>query len=426
MTVSKFSVDYSALLARNLQSSSKICVQIPPKFLHATDRIVDEVESIVPGSTVVVLADSSLPDCCVDLISAAHDEFDVLLKVGSICESYVNCDDRVILAPICFDLSLDMRTAIRDAVLKEQGSNEFCWIMVISSIPGIYAQINDDLNGMPNLHCTRPEAIDSGDDFPFIHSGDLGLVIVLDQQVGREISLKFKNAIVLFANFETCEIITCRSLRERTKRYGILNRVPRPTAAFGLVVHSTSKAQAALAFSFCKLIRSRGHPAYVFSVGKMTPQKLGNFPDIDVFVVFGCSRPIFSDDVDFFMTMLTPFEALCYLEMYVDLNMVILIIDSCDIWGSLYATDAVILEQLVAESKDELTKVDDQDKCTAMTVNTDYSVSKFSQRSYKGVPGAVVAHDGSSNDDGDDNSDGNSAGILTGIVGLAREYNHEM
>lgn len=43
-------------------------------------------------------------------------------------------------------------------------------------------------------------------------------------------------------------------------------------------------------------------------VGKLNPQKLANFPEIDCFVIVACAENSLIDSKDFFRPIITPFE----------------------------------------------------------------------------------------------------------------------
>ena len=52
-----------------------------------------------------------------------------------------------------------------------------------------------------------------------------------------------------------------------------------------------------------------GKRVYVFSIGKPNPAKLGNFLDIDVFILLACPENSLLDSREFLKPVITPFEA---------------------------------------------------------------------------------------------------------------------
>lgn len=49
---------------------------------------------------------------------------------------------------------------------------------------------------------------------------------------------------------------------------------------------------------------------YIFSIGKPNPAKLGNFLDIDIFILLACPENSLLDSKEFLRPVITPFEAL--------------------------------------------------------------------------------------------------------------------
>ena len=47
---------------------------------------------------------------------------------------------------------------------------------------------------------------------------------------------------------------------------------------------------------------------YTFVVGKLNPNKLANFPEIDVFVAVACPENSIINDKEFFRPVITPYE----------------------------------------------------------------------------------------------------------------------
>jgi diphthamide synthase subunit DPH2 len=65
------------------------------------------------------------------------------------------------------------------------------------------------------------------------------------------------------------------------------------------------------------LIRKAGKKSYVFSVGKPNVSKLGNYPDVDMFVLVACPFTALLDSMQFMQDVMTPFELELALAPYV-------------------------------------------------------------------------------------------------------------
>ncbi len=67
-----------------------------------------------------------------------------------------------------------------------------------------------------------------------------------------------------------------------------------------------------------QLIHSAGKKSYVFSVGKPNVSKLGNYPDVDMFVLVACPYTALLDSMQFMQDVMTPYELELALAPYVD------------------------------------------------------------------------------------------------------------
>lgn len=88
-----------------------------------------------------------------------------------------------------------------------------------------------------------------------------------------------------------------------------------PSTIYGIVVHSSLQCVSPVARALGELLLSKGGQYYIINAGVLTPTKLGNYPDIDVFVVVGCSKLCFTAH-EFFKPLITCFELLCHLGLY--------------------------------------------------------------------------------------------------------------
>ncbi len=57
-----------------------------------------------------------------------------------------------------------------------------------------------------------------------------------------------------------------------------------------------------------KLIADAGKKSYLLLVGKVSNEKLCNFPEIDLFVLIACPFSVMLDSVNYFKDVITPFE----------------------------------------------------------------------------------------------------------------------
>ncbi|NWX93617.1 DPH2 synthase, partial [Nothoprocta pentlandii] len=57
-----------------------------------------------------------------------------------------------------------------------------------------------------------------------------------------------------------------------------------------------------------ELLRRAGKRSYTLAVGKPSPAKLANFPEVDVFVLVACAQNSLLDSSDFYRPVVTPYE----------------------------------------------------------------------------------------------------------------------
>lgn len=127
-------------------------------------------------------------------------------------------------------------------------------------------------------------------------------------------------------------------------RFSALSRF-KASSSVGVLVRSTSSISADLAARLARLLRGRGHPSYVVNMGRLNEAKLGNFPDIDIWVVVGCPRAIF-DTMELGYCLLTPFELLCAMGMYT--RFLSCIAFRYDFWSARYVLDSRTLLSTLA------------------------------------------------------------------------------
>lgn len=78
---------------------------------------------------------------------------------------------------------------------------------------------------------------------------------------------------------------------------------------FGLIPGDQSVDNNSNMTSRCKkILESSGKSYYTFVIGKPEPQKLANFPEIDVFVLASCPENAIFDSADFLRPIVTPLE----------------------------------------------------------------------------------------------------------------------
>lgn len=372
------------------------CVQISEQLLWRSSEILHLIQRRV-GSFVelVILADSAFPDCCIDSISSAHRDAAVIFKIGAPCAASAYSADAVTVVVVPALCSLDdfCINEMKNAVTSQFSMTEYDWTGVVVRGSAQFQFLAAEL--FPK--CASVVHVNP-DNLQVIPTHINGCLVVADEFVGRQLALCLPSYDILFTQ-DQCAVVHSR--RERSKRWALIEKLRANTLPIGLVVHSSSRLFADLAYEFAKLLRARGFPTYMLSAGRLTGPKLGNFSDLQAFVIFGCTRTMLAPGADFFAPLLTPFEMLC-------------LIGVADFWCDAYEFDAARLLQTARLLNDSCP--DSASSTELSLANVEFSISTFGRRLFKGVPDTM------SNDANSDLSD--IYDILPGTTGTPRSYTH--
>ena len=120
------------------------------------------------------------------------------------------------------------------------------------------------------------------------------------------------------------------------RRYYLVQRA-REGAIFGILVGTLGvKGYGGAIERLRRKIEGSGRRSYTFSVGRITPAKLANFPEVDVFVLVSCPQCSLLDSREFYAPVVTPYEAELALE-------------GGNAWPGNYSLDFNFLSQKVEE-----------------------------------------------------------------------------
>ncbi|CAK8675706.1 unnamed protein product [Clavelina lepadiformis] len=135
--------------------------------------------------------------------------------------------------------------------------------------------------------------------------------------VGNIESETFRNFILLHPKVKghvfdpvtlNCSSISMPVNKMLMKRYYIVEQV-KDARTVGILVGTMGMAGYSSILDHLKKILSQsGKKAYTFVVGKLNPQKLANFPEIDVFVLVACPEESLIDSTEYYKPICTPYE----------------------------------------------------------------------------------------------------------------------
>lgn len=280
-------------------------------MLPQTSELLEALLCRFPSAKISVLADSCSADCCIDFLSANHVNADIILKIGEVCCAEESDTPFISIKPNVAGQEKFL------ADLRSLGNSHsdmmFNLVSEFQASPQMLAEFNS-VRSLPFVECCSRNL-------------DNQVVVTFDLSEWMTfcIALVHRNQTVYSwdgARFKKQD--PSRLLSQRYQRFhGLLryscrfSALSKMTASscVGILVHSTSCTSADLASRLSQFLHKKGHPAYVINMGRLNEAKLGNFPDIDIWVVVGCPRSIFNK-VELGYRLLTPFELLCATEVY--------------------------------------------------------------------------------------------------------------
>ncbi|PJF16696.1 putative diphthamide biosynthesis protein [Paramicrosporidium saccamoebae] len=220
-----------------------------------------------------LLSDSSMSDCCLDFTSAAHFNADALVKIGDICY-------KPLTPPIPY---FHVPVLLGTVGLSEQLLN----FVDLKECDRLYV-VSESLSTSNTAICALEKATpDRCQPITWDDTLDLcGATLVVGSPVWKSHMLSLICPQSRIYQWNETALVSLNSNRIRSKRYSVISSLS-SNCSIGILVHSTLKVFADLALELAATSRSHGHPTYVVSVGRLSPMKLGNFPDIEAWVVVG-------------------------------------------------------------------------------------------------------------------------------------------
>ncbi|XP_074122252.1 2-(3-amino-3-carboxypropyl)histidine synthase subunit 2 isoform X2 [Sminthopsis crassicaudata] len=229
--------------------AKRVALQFPDELLGDSVAVARTLEEMT-GAKTFVLGDTAYGSCCVDVLGAEQASADALVHFGPAC-----------LSPLSGPL--------------------------------------------PVIHVLgrRPVALElCAEAFRALHPDPVEPVVLLSEP---------SCAHALDSGRAQAE--GPRAVRARARSHYLVERA-RDARVVGLLAGAPGGAGHREALSHLrKLVQAAGKRAYVLSLGRPSPAKLANFPEVDVFVLLACpwrtlDRPQSGASRGFFRPMLTPYE----------------------------------------------------------------------------------------------------------------------
>ncbi|XP_068153837.1 2-(3-amino-3-carboxypropyl)histidine synthase subunit 2 [Drosophila tropicalis] len=301
----------------------RICLQFPDDYLPHSNAISESLKAILGSSAkTFILADTTYGSCCVDEIAAAHVEADSVIHFGNACRSKASRLPVLYLYP---ELPLELHELIKNlTTLKgECKEREVCIYLDIG-----YQHLNEEPNEGDNLCRQVKEALQPKELHVEVYplpAEDASAFKPLSDSAGERICVFVGSDNQRFANLSLTtpalqwhifdgvshtlsakNPLTAQYIR---RRYFYIEKC-KDAQTLGLIVATlTAEGYLDVVARLQAMAKGRGIKTQLLSVGRLNPEKLANFLEIDCFVLIGCPFNNMYNSKDYYKPIVSVFEA---------------------------------------------------------------------------------------------------------------------
>lgn len=314
----------------------RVALQFPDKLLGDAGAVAARLEDIT-GSKMFILGDTAYGSCCVDVLGAEQAGAQALVHFGPACLSpparplpvaFVH-GQRSVALELCAQAFVARNPDPTASVVLL--SEPACAHALEALATLLRPRCSDLLVSRPALPLpgegslnSEPEPLERfGRHFPLAPGRRLeeyGAFYVGGSEANPDLDPDLSRLLLGWAPgqpFSSCcpdtghtQDESARAGRLRARRHYLVERA-RDARVVGLLAGTLGVARHREALAHLRnLTRAAGKRSYVLAVGRPTPAKLANFPEVDVFVLLACPlgalAPQPSDG--FFQPILTPCE----------------------------------------------------------------------------------------------------------------------
>ncbi|CAK9797306.1 2-(3-amino-3-carboxypropyl)histidine synthase subunit 2 [Anthophora quadrimaculata] len=308
----------------NACNLNKVCLQFPDSLLPDSVEIALRLENYI-NKKVYILGDTSCGSCCVDEIAAQHINADGIIHFGHACLS------PTIRLPVFHVLpkkEVDITEVVNKFKQRFKNQSEqilfFYDIAYAHKIESIYEILSPIYRNLifTLLNCTS--------NVKFTDTKYCSSTIILGRcfKLSKEYNIEDYTAFFLGNDGKTFATLTVTIPAKqwyyfednKVVEYGIvitpwlkrrrfLVEKLKDAKVVGIVVATLGiKGYLEIITMIKHILKEKNKKSYILSVGKINPTKLGNFPEIDVFVVITCPENEIFDSREFLKPILMPFE----------------------------------------------------------------------------------------------------------------------
>ncbi|KAF7986831.1 hypothetical protein HWV62_12530 [Athelia sp. TMB] len=270
----------------------RTALQFPDELLHDSVPIYRALKAEIGNRELYVLADTTYGSCCVDEVAAQHVDANAIVHYGHAFTKMLTTLDELVAG---------LQTALEPLGIAIHHTPVPLKTVPVPQLPVKSGPQTDNANPEE-----KSQGHSDGPAEPILWIGPDSLTLT------NLLLTSFTSPFPVYtfdpksgtAQAASPHTPTSRLLK---KRYAALSRA-RSADVFGILVSSPSPTQLPLLRHIRARIRERRKKSYTVSVGKVNPQKLGNFAEVECWVLVACGENSLVDGKEFMRPVITPFE----------------------------------------------------------------------------------------------------------------------
>lgn len=303
----------------------RIALQFPDELLHVSVPIYRRLKAKAgDGHDFYVLADTSYGSCCVDEVAAQHVDADAMVHYGHACmsqtsrlpviyvfgKSPIEVEDCVTKIAETANLPetasprVLLRTDVRYAHAAERIAEKLRRVLPATSSLQYHPVPHSTLpatDGPARISSSEIEEEEQPDTILYVGGESLGLTNLL-------LTHSFSTVYSYDPRQRTARHESVRTNALLMRRYAAVQKA-RDADVFGILVGTLGVASYLPLISRLRTLLARAQKkCYTLAVGKLNPAKLGNFLEVECFVLVACPENSIVDAREFLRPIVTPYE----------------------------------------------------------------------------------------------------------------------
>ncbi|KAG8215726.1 putative diphthamide synthesis protein-domain-containing protein [Butyriboletus roseoflavus] len=315
----------------------RVALQFPDELLRDAVSVYRLLKRIVGnGHDVYVLADTSYGNCCVDEVAAQHVDADLMVHYGHACMSKTS---RLPVVYIFGRKPIDVEDCVQElskllTSVPDAGEMTTKSVLVRHDVGYAYrvaevvGQLRDK-TGLSILYHEVPTWVEPAPALPPLTPDNEAKTSTSSDSDSRndeaptsiiyigEESLTLTNLLMTHSSSrvysynpitKSSRVESERTNRLLMRRFTAVQKA-RDADVFGILVGTLGVASYLPLISHLRKILAKAQKkSYTISVGKLNPAKLGNFMEIECFVLAACPENSVIESKEFYRPIVTPYE----------------------------------------------------------------------------------------------------------------------